>query len=93
MDANLLKAYQLFNNINNTDFSMGKKASDKRIKSQSRIILIAKNLGMQVLAEGVETKEQYTYLKAKNCDEIQGYYFYKPMPMDEIETIMSEASS
>lgn len=57
------------------------------------IIQIAKNLDMQVLAEGVETEEQFRYLKNKKCDEIQGYYFYKPMPTDEIETIMAEAFS
>lgn len=48
------------------------------------IIQIAKNLNIPVLAEGVETEEQYLFLKNQNCDEVQGYYFYKPMPPEEI---------
>ena len=43
------------------------------------IIQLAKNLGVRVLAEGVETEEQYQFLKREGCDEIQGYYFFKPM--------------
>lgn len=53
------------------------------------IIQIAKNLNIAVLAEGVETEVQYTYLKENGCDMIQGYYFYKPMPADEIEKLIS----
>lgn len=53
------------------------------------IIQIAKNLGIKVLAEGVETEEQFKYLRKKKCDEIQGFYFYKPMPAEEIKTIMA----
>ena len=42
------------------------------------IIDLAKNLGLKVVAEGVETIEQLNYLKQHECDEIQGYYFYRP---------------
>ena len=52
------------------------------------IIQIAKNLGVQVLAEGVETEDQFTYLKKSNCDKIQGFYFYKPMPATEINSVL-----
>jgi diguanylate cyclase (GGDEF)-like protein len=52
------------------------------------IIQIAKNLKIEVLAEGVETKEEYTYLREHGCDIIQGYYFYKPMPAREIENLI-----
>lgn len=51
------------------------------------IIQIAKNLKIKVLAEGVETEEQFTYLRDNGCDIIQGYYFYKPMPASEIEKL------
>lgn len=43
------------------------------------IITLAHNLKIHVIAEGVETKEQYKLLKEKDCDMIQGYYFSKPL--------------
>ncbi len=52
------------------------------------IIQLAKNLGIEVLAEGVETKEQYLFLKNEKCDEIQGFYFYKPMMPDDIKALL-----
>ncbi|WP_406945360.1 EAL domain-containing protein [Halobacillus sp. SY10] len=44
------------------------------------IISMAKSLGLQVIAEGVETSEHIAYLKQKGCYEYQGYYFSKPVP-------------
>lgn len=49
----------------------------------SYTIRMAKELNMGIVAEGVETKEQYEFLCQCNCDEIQGYYFSKPLPPDE----------
>lgn len=54
------------------------------------IIDLAKNMNLKVIAEGVETKEQFEFLRDNNCDEIQGYYFYKPMPAEEVEKILQE---
>ena len=51
------------------------------------IISIAKGLDVQVLAEGVETKEQYELLEQMGCEIIQGYYFSKPLPPEEIEKL------
>lgn len=51
------------------------------------IIYLAQKLGLNVIAEGVETKEQLAYLDNGECDDIQGYYFYKPMPASEIEKL------
>lgn len=48
------------------------------------IIKTAHVLGAKVIAEGVETEEQVNILKAIGCDIIQGYYFYKPMPEDQL---------
>jgi len=52
------------------------------------IIVLAKNLGLKVIAEGVETKDQLDFLRKQMCDEIQGYYYYKPMPANQIEELM-----
>jgi diguanylate cyclase (GGDEF)-like protein len=52
------------------------------------IIILAKNMGLGVIAEGVETKIQLDFLNQKMCDEIQGYYYYKPMPSNEVEELL-----
>ncbi|MDD3140352.1 MAG: EAL domain-containing protein [Lachnospiraceae bacterium] len=62
--------------------------SHKEKEIVKSIIQLSKNLGMKVLAEGVETEEQYQFLKNEMCDEIQGFYFYKPMMPDDIKKIM-----
>lgn len=49
------------------------------------MIHLAKRLGLKVIAEGVETTDQLVFLRAENCDEIQGYYYYKPMTEEAIE--------
>jgi diguanylate cyclase (GGDEF)-like protein len=48
------------------------------------VIEMAQNNGVKVIAEGVETKEQWEYLKTFQCNEIQGYYFGKPVLPEEI---------
>lgn len=52
------------------------------------IIMLAHNLKLKVIAEGVETEEQFNYLQNRNCDELQGYLFYKPMPTEDITRIL-----
>lgn len=49
------------------------------------IISLSKQLGMEVITEGVETKEQVDFLTEIGCDIFQGYYFAKPMPVSEFE--------
>ena len=48
-------------------------------------ISLAKKLGMQIVAEGIETREQVDFLAQQNCDLIQGFYFSKPLPVSEFE--------
>src|SRR5690606_21849494 len=47
------------------------------------IIVMAHNLGLKVVAEGVETPSQQAFLRKHNCDELQGYLFARPMPYRE----------
>lgn len=55
------------------------------------VITMVKKLGLETIAEGVETEEQYEYLRKMNCDNIQGFLLGKPMPKEElIELIMNE---
>jgi len=50
------------------------------------IIVMAHRLGLQVIAEGVETREQRDLLVAAGCDYLQGYLFSKPLPLEQFET-------
>ena len=59
--------------------------NDDDAKIVTAIIGMARNLGLKVVAEGVETEEQMMFLRAQRCDEIQGYYFGKPLPPEAIE--------
>lgn len=52
------------------------------------IIVMAKKLGFETVAEGVETEEQFQYLNEIGCDCIQGYLLGKPMPKEEIEQLL-----
>lgn len=55
------------------------------------IITLAQNLKMNVLAEGVETSEQVTFLKEMNCQEAQGYFFAKPMPAEKMDVFFEQS--
>ncbi len=54
------------------------------------IIYMVKRLGYETIAEGVETKEQFQYLKELECDMIQGYYMGRPMPAQGIADILEK---
>ena len=51
-------------------------------------IALAKELGLYVTAEGVERKEQVEFLKNIDCDSIQGFYYSKPLPVEEYEKLL-----
>lgn len=55
------------------------------------IIQLGKSLGMQVIAEGVETVEQETYIIAQGCHEGQGYLYSKPLPARELTLYLKQA--
>ncbi|KRB79533.1 EAL domain-containing protein [Noviherbaspirillum sp. Root189] len=54
------------------------------------IITLAKSLQLEVIAEGVETEQQLGYLRRHRCDQIQGYYFSRPLPPLEFEQLLVE---
>jgi len=54
------------------------------------IISMARSLGIRTIAEGVETSEQLAYLQSQGCDEVQGYYFSKPVPPDDFFKLLSK---
>ncbi|MBI3285022.1 MAG: EAL domain-containing protein [Burkholderiales bacterium] len=56
------------------------------------IISMAHSLGIQVIAEGVETEAQCEFLSNNMCDQIQGYFFSKPLPMEQITSFLRAES-
>ncbi|TQV88767.1 putative bifunctional diguanylate cyclase/phosphodiesterase [Aliikangiella coralliicola] len=56
------------------------------------IISLGHNLNLSVVAEGVEDKKMVAFLCERQCDFIQGYYFYKPMPVEEVTKILAQES-
>ena len=62
-----------------------KKASITEI-----IILLARAFSATITAEGVETKEQADFLKSVACDEIQGYYFSRPLSEEALEEFLKK---
>jgi EAL domain-containing protein (putative c-di-GMP-specific phosphodiesterase class I) len=63
-------------------------SEDKAITSA--IIAMGKTLSLTVVAEGVETLEQQAFLREQACDEMQGYYFSRPIAADEFATLLRE---
>ncbi|MDO9104790.1 MAG: EAL domain-containing protein [Methylovulum sp.] len=64
---------------------VGNKDSENIVDA---IISLAKSLNLKTIAEGVETKQQLALFRQKACDEIQGYYFSKPIPAVEFVALM-----
>lgn len=56
------------------------------------IIMMTKNLGLEVIAEGVETEEELRYLSERGCDTYQGYYFSKPVPVETFSRMLASGN-
>jgi diguanylate cyclase (GGDEF)-like protein/PAS domain S-box-containing protein len=65
---------------------IGDSSDDETITSA--IIALARSLDLQVIAEGVETAAQLNFLKERECHEMQGYFFARPMPHDAIPHLL-----
>ncbi len=57
-------------------------------KILNNIIKLIKELGFNIVAEGVETEEQKKYLESKGCHVIQGYYYSKPLTFEEFKKLL-----
>jgi diguanylate cyclase (GGDEF)-like protein/PAS domain S-box-containing protein len=72
-------------------FIAGMTSSAHNMTIVSTIISLAHSLNLKVVAEGVETKEQLHLLRLLRCDEMQGYLFSPPLPVEEIERLMGNS--
>lgn len=83
----------LIRNISVDTIKIDKEFLDSEIASEKGKIVVnhtigmAKDLNLQVIAEGVETKAHVDFLRESHCDIAQGYFFAKPMPIEEFERI------
>jgi diguanylate cyclase (GGDEF)-like protein/PAS domain S-box-containing protein len=73
------------------NISVGSSAEDTAVASS--IIVMAHNLGLAVIAEGVETLAQVAFLRAKDCEEVQGFFYGRPMPAAEFEAFLTRNGS
>ncbi|MDE6969782.1 MAG: EAL domain-containing protein, partial [Eubacterium sp.] len=70
------------------DFFRGEDTLQRGEIVVKETIRLAKALDMKIVAEGIEKKEQVEFLAEQDCDMIQGFYFAKPMPVDQFNQIM-----
>lgn len=93
--------YSSFSTIQNYDFDIIKldmgfvQKIEKNEKTESiihSIIDMAHHMNAAVIAEGAETAEQVTFLVHNDCDYIQGFYFSRPLPVQEFVTLLEEKS-
>ena len=57
------------------------------------IIQIASRMGVNTLAEGVESEEQALFLESIGCDMFQGYFYYRPLPLEQVTAVMESADA
>ncbi len=69
---------------------ISEKESRKGISILESIINMAKSMTIPVIVEGVETPEQINFLSDLGCRYMQGYYFYRPMPVEEFENLIRD---
>ena len=72
---------------------MGEESRDKGIHILESVVNMAKIIGLPIIVEGVETKQQCDFLEDLGCRYIQGFYFYKSMPKEEVEKLLSDITN
>ena len=71
-------------------FLTGMESNGRAANVMTSIIRMAKWLNIVVVAEGVETQTQIDFLRSVGCDEVQGYYYSKPMPVDAFTALLRD---
>jgi EAL domain-containing protein (putative c-di-GMP-specific phosphodiesterase class I) len=69
-------------------FIHGIAAAPENAELADAVIAMGKSLSLTVVAQGVETSEQAEYLRAHACDELQGFYFNRPLPPEEFTRLL-----
>lgn len=86
-------SYYLLSEINIDILKLDKKLFENLKNKKARIIVeaiidLTKRLKLKTVAEGIETKEEYEFVKKTKCDEIQGFYFSKAIPIEIFEEMI-----
>ena len=71
------------------NFMSGVGDSEKGRIIVSHIIQMVHSLGMSMIAEGVETLSQASFLESRGCYEMQGFYFFEPMKLSDFEALLA----
>jgi EAL domain-containing protein (putative c-di-GMP-specific phosphodiesterase class I) len=71
-------------------FVKGLCTSSKDLAIVDATLAVARGFGLKVVAEGVETAEQYLLLKELGCDACQGYHLSRPLPASALETLLRD---
>jgi len=87
---NYLRKFQITTLKIDQSFTRELASNSKDAAIVSTILAIGQNLNLTVTAEGVETQEQLDILREKKCDIIQGYYYSKPLPGEDLEKLLKK---
>ena len=85
---NMLKDYS-FDELK-LDMRFLSSFSQRSRRILTSVVQMAKEIGMHTLAEGVETEEQFSYLRNIGCEKVQGFYFGKPLPYEKAVAALRE---
>lgn len=76
---------EFFRGLNFESFRLNDNIEERGLLIVAEVIDLAKKLNMQIVAEGVENRDQVDFLVSQECDQIQGFFFAKPMAAEEFE--------
>lgn len=83
VQADVLKMDMKFFDLNSSNY-------DKGVSIIKGVVDLSHNMRLPVIAEGVETEEQISLLRDMGLNYVQGFYYYKPIPIDEFERLLSD---